>query len=183
VSLELYFLRSSEQKIVNDMIYYAQRIDENKNKEFNFSHLNIYSDFYGLTPKDLGLYAMKDNKMCGAIWSRRLNLEHKSNGFISENTPVLNIAVKPEFRYQGIARAMMEQFLLEAGSLYETLSVSVLDDKNKIDFFKKFGFEIVDGIKTKSYVDDLDSIVMIKKLQKQEIIRPTDGYDAKKWMD
>ncbi len=50
---QLYFLRSSEQKIVTDMVKYAHSKDT--------PNLKIYSDFYGLTAKDLGLYAIVDN--------------------------------------------------------------------------------------------------------------------------
>ncbi|WP_297441629.1 GNAT family N-acetyltransferase [Sulfurimonas sp.] len=173
MSLELYFLRSSEQKIVSDMLYHAQGLKENA----------IYSDFFGLSNKDLGLYAMQDNVLAGAIWSRKLNAAHKSNGFVDEDTPVVNLAVKPEFRNQGIATAMIEQFLLEAGSLYESLSISVLDDLKSIKFLEKFGFEVVLDSQHTSYADKKPSIIMKKALQKKEIVRPTDGYDAQKWMD
>ena len=84
---ELYFLRSSEQKIVNDMIKYAHPKDS--------ENLSIYSDFYGLTAKDLGVY-------------------------------------------------------------------------------EKFGFE---------KADDSDALVMVKKLEKKAVVRPTDGYDPTRWMD
>ncbi|MEA1956365.1 MAG: hypothetical protein U9N02_07730 [Campylobacterota bacterium] len=57
---ELYFLRSSEQKIVNDMVKYAHPKD--------IKDASIYTEFYGLTTKDLGLYALVDNKIAGAIW-------------------------------------------------------------------------------------------------------------------
>ena len=173
MSLELYFLRSSEQKIVHEMLYHAQGIKQN----------SIYTDFYGFTTKDLGLYAMKDNILAGAIWSRRLNAEHNSIAFIDEDSPVLNIGVKPEFRHQGIATAMMEQFLLEAAALYKSLSISVLDDAKHIDFLKKFGFEVVPDVYKASYAEGRPSLIMKKILEQKELIRPTDGYDAGKWMD
>jgi len=173
MSLELYFLRSSEQKILNDMLYYAQGIKDNA----------IYTDFYGFTRKDLGLYAMKDNVLAGAIWSRRLTAEHNSNAFIDEDNPVLNIGVKPEFRHQGIATAMMEQFLLEAAVVYKGLSISVLDDTKNINFLKKFGFEVIPDIHRVSYAQGKPSVIMKKVLEQKELIRPTDGYDASKWMD
>jgi ribosomal protein S18 acetylase RimI-like enzyme len=164
MSLALYFLRSSEQKIVNDMLYYAQGVKENP----------IYTDFFGLSDKDLGLYAMKNNVVAGAIWSRKLNAAHNSNAFLDENTLVLNLAVKPEFQNQGIATAMIEQFLLEASALYEALSIAVPNDEKSRKFLEKFGFEIV---------KEKPVIVMKKVLEKKEIVRPTDGYDARKWMD
>jgi ribosomal protein S18 acetylase RimI-like enzyme len=160
---ELYFLRSSEQKIVNDMLKYAHNYTDDLAK---------YSDFYGLTQKDLGLYALVDNKIAGAIWSRKLLKEHFSAGFVDENTPVISMAVLPEFRDKGIGSFMMEQFLQEAGSVYEQVSIFVDNNEKTINFYKKFGFELIE-----------DKKIMVKKLEKKEIIRPTDGYDPTRWMD
>lgn len=160
---ELFFLRSSEQKIVTDMIKYAHPEDSN--------NLSIYGDFYGFTPKDLGLYALVDNEIAGAIWTRRLNSEHKAKGFIDEETPVLSLAVIPKFRNKKIGQFMMEQFLQEAGALYEQISVSVGTDSQVINFYKKFAYE------------HHNNSVMVKKLEKKEVIRPTDGYDPTRWMD
>ena len=182
MSLELYFLRSSEQKIVSDMLYYSQRVNETDKKVSDFAQLEIYSCFYGLTAKDLGLYAMKNNQTCGAIWTRRLNSSHDSNGFLNEETPVMNLSVKPEFRNAGVATAMINQFLLEAGSLYDAISVNVPDREESVDFFKKFGFEKVEEESRRSYVNDERSVVMIKKLEKKELVRPTDGYDPTRWI-
>jgi len=173
MNLALYFLRSTEQKIVTDMLYYAQRIDTTDKKLQDFEQLKIYDEFYGFTKKDLGLYAMKNNVVCGAIWSRKLN----------NTTPVINIAVKPEFRNQNIATIMLEQFLKEASVLYPLLCINVLHDEKSINFFKKFGFEIVENSMLKSLVDGKDMLVMKKVLQKQQPTYPTDEYANCKWLD
>ncbi|MBC8238304.1 MAG: GNAT family N-acetyltransferase [Helicobacteraceae bacterium] len=148
MSLELYFLRSSEQKIVADMVKYA-RLDAHQK----------YTEFYGLTTKDLGLYALKDNCVVGAIWSRKI-----------DGVPMLNMAVLPEHRQSGVASSMLEQFLLEAGELYEEVQIQVNDTTR--GFYEKFGFETLEN-----------SSFLIKKLEKKAIIRPSDGYDPRRWMD
>lgn len=163
---ELYFLRSSEQKIVTDMSKHAHPLDT--------PNLSIYYDFYGLTPKDLGLYALVDNQIAGAIWTRRLNSDHNAKGFIDENTPVMSVAIIPKFKSKGIGSFMMEQFLQEAGELYEQISIDISSKPKSIKFYEKFGFE-------KS--EDSDTFVMVKKLEKKEVVRPTDGYDPTRWMD
>jgi len=183
MSLELYFLRSSEQKIVTDMLYYSQCVDATPKKLSDFPHLEIYSNFYGLTPKDLGLYAMKNAEVCGAIWYRKLNASHHSNAFLNEDTPVVNIAVKPQFRGEGVATFMMNQFLQEVATTHKHVSVSVSDIARSIGFFEKFGFEIVADSQHKSYITNEDTIIMKKDLNMKEIVRPTDGYDPRKWMD
>lgn len=161
----LYFLRSSESKIVKDMTKYAHPDLEDG---------AIYSDFYGLTAKDLGVYALVDNAIVGAVWSRRLYASHGAAAFINEETPVLSMCVLPEFRGKGVGSAMMHQFLLEAGEVCEQLSIAVANDEPTVNFFKKFDFVEAEGCEV---------FTMLKTLEKKEIVRPTDGYDPRRWMD
>ena len=155
---ELYFLRSSEGKIVKDMVKYAYSED--------MENLNIFTDYYGLTTKDLGLYALVDNKIAGAIWCRELNN--------NRDTPVLSVAILPEFKGEGIGAFMMNQFLQEAGAIYEQITIDITHKPKAISFYEKFGFE---------RVEDSGNLMMLKKLEKKEVFRPTDGYDASYWMD
>jgi len=158
---ELFFLRSSEQKIVKDMT---------KNLYQNEENIEIYYEFYGLTTKDLGLYALVDNKIAGAIWSRKFNKEQNAKGFVDENIPIVNISLLKDYSNDTIS-FMLEQFLIEASALYEQLSIYISEQTMK-DFYKSFGFTQLQN-----------SNIFIKKLEKKEIIRPTDGYDPSKWMD
>ena len=148
----LYFLRSSESKIVKDMTKYAHKKAPN---------LEIYYDFYGLTAKDLGLYALVDNVITGAIWTRKLN----------GDIPILSMAILPEFRGKGIGTAMMEQFLVEAGAVSQEMQVETYENEKTIRFYEKFDFVKIDKSR------------MSKTFQQQEIIRPSDGYDPRRWMD
>ena len=155
MSRELFFLRSSEQKIVTSMFKYAH-----PNKE---DEILKYTEFYGLTPKDLGLYALVDNKIAGAIWSRR---------FDNAKVPTLSVAILPEFKGSGVGAFMLEQFLQEAGALYEEVIIDITDKKSALAFYEKFGFVKCD-----------ESYILSKKLEKKEVIRPSDGYDPTRWMD
>ncbi len=149
---ELYFLRSSEQKIVNDMIKHAYPKD--------MDNLNIYTDFFGLTTKDLGLYALVENKIAGAIWSREIDC-----------VPALSVAIIPEFRGKNIGSFMMEQFLQEAATLFERIDIDISHKPRSIKFYEKFGFK------------RLNNDLLTIKLEIKEIVRPTDGYDHTRWMD
>ena len=152
---ELYFLRSSEQKIVADMFKYAHpdKPDE----------ILKYTEYYGLTTKDLGLYVLVDNKIAGAVWSRQLN---------AETPPRVSFAILPEFKKQGIGIFMMEQFLQEAGAVYEEIQIDISAKPKAIKFYEKFGFNKID-----------ETLLLSKKLEKKEVFRPTDGYDPTRWMD
>ena len=152
---ELYFLRSSEQKIVNDMVKLAKLPQDIEDSTF--------TEFYGLTTKDLGLYALVGNEIAGAIWSRKLD----------DAAPKMCVAIVEKFKGQGIGSFMMDQFLQEAGALYENISIDLSAKPKSLKFYEKFGFE----------KEDENSFVMIKKLEKKEVFRPSDGYDPRKWMD
>lgn len=166
------------------MLHYAMRLDDVKITLAELPKLSIYHEFYGFTSKDLGLYALVNNQLAGAVWIRRLNSDHGSNGYIDDNTPILNIAVLPEFRGQGLGSQMLQQLFIEAGALYENMSVSLLKDSRALSFYEKHGFIRDDnGIVEQSFVDGRDVITLVKKLQKAAIIRPSDGYDPRRWMD
>lgn len=152
---ELYFLRSSEQKIVTDMFKYAHPKES--------TELLKYTEFYGLTTKDLGLYVLVDNKIAGAIWSRRFN---------PDEAPYMSVAILPEYKSKGIGLFMMEQFLQEAATLYEEVLIDISAKPKALKFYEKFGFSKNDS-----------DFLLSKKLEKREIIRPTDGYDPTRWMD
>lgn len=166
------------------MLHYAMRLDDVKKSLTELPNLSIYHEFYGFTSKDLGLYALVDNQLSGAVWIRRLNGDHGSNGYIDDNTPILNIAVLPEFRGKGIGSQMIEQLFIEAGALYENISVSVVQDSPAVHFYERHGFVLHDkSIVEQSFVDGKYVITLIKKLQKAAVIRPSDGYDPRRWMD
>lgn len=166
------------------MLHYAMRLDDVNKSLFDIPKLAIYNEFYGFTSKDLGLYALVDNQLSGAVWIRRLNADHGSNGYIDENIPILNMAVLPEFRGKGIGSQMIEQLFIEAGALYDNISVSVVDDSAAIRFYERHGFVRHDnGSVEQSFVDGKNVITLIKKLQKAAVVRPSDGYDPRRWMD
>jgi len=56
-------------------------------------------------------------------------------------------------------------------------------DSKAVGFYEKFGFLKLEGSETLSPVDGSKVITMVKKLIRQEVQRPSDGYDASKWMD
>lgn len=166
------------------MLHYAMRLDEVNKTLADIPKLAIYEEFYGFTSKDLGLYALVENTIAGAAWIRRLNEDHGSNGYLNDSTPILNIAVLPEFRGQGIGSAILEQLFIEAGALHEQISLSVVRNSPAINFYLRHGFVHYDnGSIEKSFVDGSDLITMTKRLQRGEIKRPSDGYDPRRWMD
>jgi ribosomal protein S18 acetylase RimI-like enzyme len=126
-------------------------------------------------------YSLVDNKLAGAVWIRRLNADHGSNGYIDDNTPILNIAVLPDFRGHGIGSRMIEQLFIEAGALYDTISVSIVLNSPAISFYGRHGFIRHDnGSVEQSFVDGSDVVTMVKRLEKATDVRPSDRYDPRR---
>ena len=184
MNIEFYFLRSSEQKIVTDMLYYAQKLNTTTLRLEDIPHLEIYHTFYGLTPKDFGLYIMQESVVAGAIWSRRLSDYHNSNAFVDANTPVMQLAIKPEFRNKGLGKQMVQQFLQEASSLYDALSISVADTPEAKKYMEFFGFEVVPNTQHQNYTNTQEHIIMKITLEKKEN-KPyeMDDFSQCKWLD
>lgn len=165
------------------MLHYSMRLDEANKTLADIPELSMYEKFYGFSNKDMGLYALSGHELVGAAWIRLLKVEDGANGYVDTMTPILNIAVKPAFRGEGIGYAMLEQLFVEVAAVYESISLSVASDSDAVRFFERCGFVPVDGNKEKSLIDGSDVITMIKKLQIAEINRPSDGYDPRRWMD
>lgn len=166
------------------MLHYAMRLDEVNKTLSEIPKLSIYEAFYGFTTKDLGLYALVDNQIAGAAWIRRLNSDHDSNGYINDATPILIATVLPEYRGKGIGSAMLDQLFIEASALHEQISLSILADSPAIRFYERHGFSIYENSKNeKSFVDGQDVITMLKTLDNRPVMRPSDGYDPRRWMD
>lgn len=155
---ELYFLRSSEQKIV---------LDSFKNSYADLAsdadEVEKYTAFYGLTRKDLGVYALVDGSVAGALWARKFS----DDGFAT-----VMLDVREGYAFDDIAAFMMEQFLQEAATQYEELRVDTVHYLKLEKLCQTFGF-----------AKSQESQKLALKLEKKEIIRPSDGYDARKWME
>ena len=157
MSRELYFLRSSEQKIVDGMFAFAH-----PNKKNDATAFERYTAFYGLSSKDMGLYALLNGKIAGAIWARK---------FQDEAYATVSVALVDGFIFEEVVSFMMEQFLLEAASEWELLRLEIDGSREICEFYEGFGFV------------QKEPNIFYKTLEKKELLRPSDGYDPRKWMD
>ena len=167
----LFFLRSSEQKIAYNILPYALALDENP------PILNVYTSDYGFKSSDVGIYSQTDNVVSAAAWMRLYKQSDGVCGYVDDVTPVLVIGVIPDVRGNGVGSLIIDQLLQEAAVIYEQISVSVRSNSREVKFYEQLGFvPLIDS-------EQIDILIMIKKLEKKAITRPTDGYDPRRWMD
>lgn len=91
---------------------------------------------------DIALIATdsSDNPV-GAIWIRLFDETNKTYGYIDENTPVLSIALLPEYRGKGIGTMLLKEMIRKAKNFgFISLSLSV-DPKNPaLRLYERQGF-------------------------------------------
>ncbi len=147
---ELYFLRSSEQFIVTDIINLLEQ----------YASLDIYQEFFGVKKGDIGVYIIVNGEVVGAAWVRLLP---SGKAFVDEETPELVLAVKPEHRQKGHAKYLMQQLIYEVSGVFPKMSLNVSkEDEIAVSFFKKLGFEQV------KENEDKNTITMLKSLDPNE---------------
>lgn len=167
----LFFLRSSEQKILYNILPYALTLG------VDLPILNLYTNDYGFKSSDVGIYSQTNNAVSAAAWIRLYKESDGVTGYVDDVTPVLIIGVMPDVRGLGIGTLIMKQLLQEAAVIYEQISVSVQFNTRTVKFYERLGFVPLVGSEKK------DVVIMVKKLEKKAITRPTDGYDPRRWMD
>jgi ribosomal protein S18 acetylase RimI-like enzyme len=104
--------------------------------------ISIYAANWG-QPNDQGLLALDYNSGVdvGAAWLRIWSTADKGFAFIDDKTPELSIAVRPDYRGQGIGTRLLRQLFLDADILYDSVSLSVMKINPAINLYKRLGFE------------------------------------------
>jgi len=164
-NIEFYFLRSFEQEIAKEMLYYASRLDEENKTLKDVPQIAKYVEHYGLYKSDIGVYALVDNKLAGAAWVRLLTGENNRGfGYVDEETPELAFGVKPEYRNQGIGSKILEQLIHEVSISFAQMSLCAREDSPAIRLYERFGFEKIEGSQVSDEKRGLTVFTMLKKL-------------------
>ncbi len=80
--------------------------------------------------------------LIGAIWGRLFSPEQAGYGFVDPHTPEIDIALKPEFRGQGIGSRLLQTFIAQAREKsIKALSLSVDRRNPALKLYKNLGFE------------------------------------------
>jgi len=157
---ELYFLRSSENFIIEDILSFVTKLDNKTLQES--SALTKYHDLFGYKEGDIGVYMLLKGEIIGVAWVRLLE---DSYAFINKETPELMIGIKPKHRRKGYASLLMQQLMYEVSALYSQMSVSVEPTNTPaIKLYEKLGFLQVEG----SQKTDEEIFTMLKVFTTKE---------------
>lgn len=100
---------------------------------------------------DLGMLAVSnDGCLLGAITARYYSEQDRSFGYVSDETPELNLALQPAWRGQGIGSALVSAMLIklkETGATSVSLSVAP-DNEPAMRLYQRYGFIEVGGVGT-----------------------------------
>jgi len=131
-----------------EMLYQAIFIPEGQSRPSRdiLNEPNIAQLLKGWGRKgDLSLIATTpEHRSIGAAWFRLFNKTNKTYGYIDENTPLLGMALHPDYRGRGIGKALLGELLKvakEAG--FSSVSLSVDPNNPALHLYDKFGFKKV----------------------------------------
>ncbi|MFW6351317.1 MAG: N-acetyltransferase family protein [Bacteroidota bacterium] len=141
-------LKTWEIHFLTEMLYEAIFIPEGHDplpKEvIQDQSLSKYIENWGKDKYDIALVVEVNNELVGAIWGRLLTGENKGFGYVDDKTPELSMAVKKEYRNQGIGTKLIKAIAFEYQCIgVESISLSVDKANNASNLYKRFGFEIV----------------------------------------
>jgi len=146
-------LRKKESDFLADMLYEAIFIPEGHDplpKEvIKDKSLFKYIENWGKDKFDIALVMELNNQLVGAIWGRLLTDENKGFGYVDDTTPELSMAVKNEYRNQGLGTKLIKAIASEYQKIgVEYLSLSVDKANNASNLYKRLGCEIIEETET-----------------------------------
>jgi len=104
-----------------------------------------YAASFGRTG-DHGVIAQRGQRVAGAAWWRHRTAANPGYGYIADDIPELTVGVRPEYRRQGVASAMLSWLEAEAARLgIRALSLSVEHDNPARPLSRKAGYSPAGG--------------------------------------
>jgi len=113
---------------------------------------------WGERDGDVAVVAVDDSIPVGAAWFRFYDNDNCIRGYIEDTIPALVIAIRKDYRRQGIGRKLINWLVDHASKQnIQNLSLMVSKDNHAIHLYRKCGFL--------EYADTGDSLIMIRKIQ------------------
>lgn len=94
-------------------------------------------------PDDHVVYALMDEKVVGACWTRCFPQDQPGYGTVTPTIPELSIAVLPDYRGKGIGSKLLTTLMDEIKPIYPAVSLSVSSANPAKALYERFGFKTV----------------------------------------
>lgn len=163
MKIEYRAIKSHEYQFLEEMLYEALFVPPGRSKFprsiIESPDINKYINNWNEKEDDLAILVKKDDELVGAIWGRKFEKEKKGYGFVDENTPEISMAIKAEYRNQGIGTSLIHQIekaFLEIGITKLSLSVDKRNPAKKL--YERCGFKL--------YEEQETATTMVKELKR-----------------
>jgi GNAT superfamily N-acetyltransferase len=156
VSFELRRLNAADEVLLREYLYLALFVPEGEPPFppgiVERPDIARYVAGWGRTG-DRGLLAVESSagRDVGAAWLRLWPAGEAGYGYVDQATPELSMAVRPEFRGQGLGTLLLHRLLADADDRHAAVSLSVSSVNPAIRLYRRFGFVVVaatEGSKT-----------------------------------
>ena len=154
-------IRPGEYSFLKEMLYVALYVPDGE-PPFPDSILEVpkikqYVDKFGDHPYDLALVAEQNALLVGACWGRLFQPPEVGYGFISADIPELCMAVRKNYRRQGLASRLIGE-LCQQYARQKIFAVSLSVDKRNPakKLYALQGFQVVE--------ENADDFIMRKRL-------------------
>lgn len=137
------------REMIFEAVFWSRNPEDRPSLEegLSYDYTKFVLEDFGLRTGDLPIIAIVDGKRTGAAFIRYWNDETHIRGYLSEEVPVLAIAVAEEFRCNGIASGLMSSIKSSAleNDIYE-ISLCVTKDNIAFGLYEKSAFKIVEEV-------------------------------------
>ncbi|WP_405104186.1 GNAT family N-acetyltransferase [Paenibacillus sp. FSL K6-1217] len=152
-------MEPQEYEFLMDMHYESIHMEQGKpprDELLNSTGMVKYNENWG-RQGDTALIALIDNIPAGAAWYRLFDESNQGYGFVDAQTPELGVAIRSDYRQQGVGSRLMQAITQQAVTEgYTSLSLSV-DPGNQaaVRLYDRLGFQF-HGISGTSWTMKLD---------------------------
>lgn len=96
-------------------------------------------------PHDRGFAAVVrgSGEAVGAVWTRLFTGENRGYGYIDDLTPELTIAIREDWRDQGVGSFMLRELFDTLRDQYPGVSLSVSPNNPALHLYERLGFKLV----------------------------------------
>jgi len=155
-------IKKSEILFLQEMLYEALFVPEGQPKFpktiLEEPEIRKYLKDWNQQEGDIAIVAKAEKELIGAIWGRLFMGTNKGYGFVNEETPEISMAIKKQYRKQGIGTQLLKLIELEYLQLnVDKLSLSVDKLNPAKELYKRNGYRL--------YEDAGTAITLLKTIE------------------